>query len=854
MVFDMSNNIVRVSKESVEIEGKKEILLVASLFYFRLPRATWEKRIVDLKRLGYNAVDVYFPWNFHENKKGDFDFAGEKDVRYFLQLLKKHSMYVVARPGPYICSEWNGGGIPARILASDELSIRTNDKRYLAEVDEWYNAIMPILARYEVGREGSVICVQIENELDFFDCFDVEGYISHLRDNARHNGITVPLVACAGQGSLERCGGLVDGVLGTYNFYPSFDNRDFDLNCYKYKSALENKDNPLLVTETHRDHYLLKRELLSGAKLLGAYNQVSGTNFEFYQSINNWGHGKHPESFITSDYDFGGVITAMGDYTAEADKAILFSCGLNAYGEHLACANSVMNDDVNIDAQFTTPVYNGILMMDNGMLVGVTNCGQCDGIAHITANGYQFDVEVARQSSVMLPVDVTLEDCKICYSNSELLKISDQWVIVSDANPDIVLETDGKLVKIDDHGSYLDGKLVVTTKSQALKMYKKMLDVTMNFDTERLTQDVDEAEICDIELGNLTDSLAFDVNNKDVFQKIYHVKGEKNKPLFVEQVADLTSVYSEDKFLFTKSTAGYDLLLPSNDSGKYTLKVEQWGYCNFDDPRRKALYLQAQKGVRNVFVVNNKEDLNTMRFQLYNEWLPKELNFVPSEFDALLSVNSWNSTRVPLIALYYTTVEKSNDEKIYFVLQDNVCESALYVDGKFVGEISENCNRIDITRYARGEGRLQLQILVRKREWTQPCGNPCVLYLNRAEVTVKDICGSDVANAMGEFVNTQLPLSIEDGRSKLVKVNFSNVPDVDLMGVVSGQNYKLTVALGGKIIARLVDPKQGDLEMQGGNALKFYIPLCWREEGQLTILAESVGKDCKFALSMQFNK
>lgn len=847
------NNIVRVCKESVEIDGKKEILLVASLFYFRLPRATWEKRIVDLKRLGYNAVDVYFPWNFHENKKGEFDFTGEKDVRCFLQLLKKHSMYVVARPGPYICSEWNGGGVPARILSSDKLSIRTNNENYLLEADEWCNAIMPILAQYEMGKEGTVICIQIENELDFFDCSDVEGYISHLRDNARSNGITIPLIACAGQGSLENCGGLVDGVLGTYNFYPSFDNRDFDLNCYKYKSALAKQDKPLLVTETHRDHYLLKRELLAGAKLLGAYNQVSGTNFGFYQSINNWGHGKYPESFITSDYDFGGVITALGDYTAEADKAILFSCGLNAYGQHLACANSVINDDVKIDAQFTTPVYNGLLMMDNGMLMGVTNCGQNDGIAHITANGYQFDVEVARQSSVMLPIDVSIEDWKICYSNGELLKIADKWVIVSDCKPSICLERNGKLVEINQHGNYLDGKLTVTTKQEALKMYKKMLDVPMNFDTDRLTQRVDTAEICDVELGNSCDSIAFDVNNKDLFQKIYHVNGKKNKQLFVEQVADLTSVYSEDKFLFTKSTAGYDLLLPSNDSGKYTLKVEQWGYCNFDDPRRMSLYLQAKKGIKNIFVVDNKVDLNTMRFQLYKEWLPKELNFTPSEFDALLSVNAWNSTRVPLVAMYYTTIIKSNDEKIYFVLQDNVCESALYVDGKFVGEITENCNRVDITEYAMGEGQLSLQILVRKREWTQPCGNPCVLYLNRAEVTVKDICGSDVANAKGEFVSTQLPLSIEDGRSKLVKVNLSNVPDVDLMGVVSGQNYKLTVALDGKIIARLIDPKQGDLEMQGGNPSKFYIPRCWSDD-KLTILAESVGKDCKFALSLQFNE
>ena len=125
---------VQLTEKGVLIGDRYEVLLCGSLFYFRLPRAVWHERIEKLKKTGYNCVDVYFPWNYHEREDGTFDFTGEKDISAFLGELRDAGLFVIARPGPYICSEWSGGGLPARILESD-MPIRCADERYLKEVE-----------------------------------------------------------------------------------------------------------------------------------------------------------------------------------------------------------------------------------------------------------------------------------------------------------------------------------------------------------------------------------------------------------------------------------------------------------------------------------------------------------------------------------------------------------------------------------------------------------------------------------------------------------------------------------------------------------------------------------------------
>ena len=104
---------IRLDQNGIYINGKYQTLLASSLFYFRIPRERWNDRMKLLKTAGYQAIDVYFPWNYHETAPDVWDFEGNKDVESFLKLAAENELFVIARPGPYICSEWDGGAIPA---------------------------------------------------------------------------------------------------------------------------------------------------------------------------------------------------------------------------------------------------------------------------------------------------------------------------------------------------------------------------------------------------------------------------------------------------------------------------------------------------------------------------------------------------------------------------------------------------------------------------------------------------------------------------------------------------------------------------------------------------------------------
>ncbi len=324
---------VQLSQEALRIRGQAKIVLCASVFYFRIPRERWTERLAALRSHGYDCVDVYFPWNFHEETEGEWRFDGDRDAGAFLDAVREAGLLAVARPGPYICSEWDGGGLPAYLLAEEGIRLRDNDPVYLRHATRWYDRILPIVRRHQLSEGGPVISVQIENELDFYACQDPAGYMKALRDMALRHGIDVPLIACAGQGGLFEATGDADGVVPACNFYPNDRDPEFEEKVLRYRERLAERNYPLLVTETNRSHYLLRRLLSCGVKLLGPYLQVSGTDFGFSNATNNWGD---PLAFLTSDYDFGGMISPEGRIRPEAYEGRLLSRLIDAYGESLA--------------------------------------------------------------------------------------------------------------------------------------------------------------------------------------------------------------------------------------------------------------------------------------------------------------------------------------------------------------------------------------------------------------------------------------------------------------------------------------------------------------------------------------
>ncbi|CAM5653953.1 hypothetical protein SALBM311S_02462 [Streptomyces alboniger] len=258
---------VELDARGIRTEGGPRVVLCASLFYFRLPREQWRARLEQVRASGYTCVDVYLPWNFHETAPGHWSFEGRRDVAVFLDLAQEVGLYVIARPGPYICSEWDGGALPAWLGLDPDLRVRQHEPRFLAQVTAWFDQVLPLLARRQYPADGPVIMVQLENELDFFDCADRPAYLTDLRDQAIRHGITVPLIACAGQGDIEGATGNVPGVVPACNFYPDDDSPHIEPEVRRYAEVLAERDLPLLITETNRRHRTLRRLLASGASL-----------------------------------------------------------------------------------------------------------------------------------------------------------------------------------------------------------------------------------------------------------------------------------------------------------------------------------------------------------------------------------------------------------------------------------------------------------------------------------------------------------------------------------------------------------------------------------------------------------
>ena len=146
----------------------------------------------------------------------------------------------------------------------------------------------------------------------------------------------------------------------TLNCYPSSSDNTFDAELQAYALALAQQDKPLLVSETNRDHFLLRRELSCGAKLLGAYNQVAGVNFAYNQAVNNWGA---PDAFLATMYDFGSMIDSAGNYREEAKQALLFAAFLRTLGEAMGAATPAKETVLPQNGTFTSTA-GGLRVLD----------------------------------------------------------------------------------------------------------------------------------------------------------------------------------------------------------------------------------------------------------------------------------------------------------------------------------------------------------------------------------------------------------------------------------------------------------------------------------------------------------
>ena len=174
------------------IHGQRTFIVSAGMEYARVPRALWRDRLLRFKRAGFNCVEVYTFWNWHEPQAGKFDFSGDHDLDAYLKLVHEMGMYAICRVGPYYCAEWDSGGYPLWLRFQPGMRVREDDPPFLAAVDRFFDHLIPIVAANQVNRGGSVILVQLENEGASWGTDEANPYFTHLRTKAVALGLEVP--------------------------------------------------------------------------------------------------------------------------------------------------------------------------------------------------------------------------------------------------------------------------------------------------------------------------------------------------------------------------------------------------------------------------------------------------------------------------------------------------------------------------------------------------------------------------------------------------------------------------------------------------------------------------------------
>lgn len=827
------NDLVKVDTYGVKINGEYKVLLCSSLFYFRIPRSEWENRIKSLLLSGYNAADVYFPWNFHETESGGFDFCGEKDVVEFLRLCAQYGLYVIARFGPYICSEWTGGALPARVVYQSG-KIRTTDPYFIAETKKWYAAILPLIAQFQPEYGGTVILAQLENELDFFDCDDVDGYIGALKETARLYGVTVPVFCCAGQGNVVTSGGKVDGVLPTYNFYPHIKSADFDANCHAYAEILREETYPLLVTETGRETSIHKREFAAGAKLIGAYNQVAGSNFGYYQAVNNWGN---VTSIIVTEYDFDSMIDVLGGFTQEVREARLFTRMLSALGERAAKALP-SKENVSIEAAFRLPDKVNVLeLYGGGKLVCLSNLSDEEGEALLFED---LKAVVGKDETVLLPFGVKTQEAEILFSNFEIYSLS-PLTLYGRGKACVRIRVNGKDYEIEKSGTYGGVNVYIYSKEEMFAYDQRAGRYTVRTPRERVA----------VETAYMG-TVAFPEEYKKVQETCFEANGiweggvlyktySENKRLLLVNPSDFLSVYTGGRYENTSFERGKTRTLEVQDE-RVLLRSEKWGACNFDESRESNLRIQSTRGIAGIYDLEKEIVLKGWKLTLLYRKEKESLFATTDKFDPIVDPNGYNSTRMPFEGVLYLPLRSFAGKKLFFSLENGKAEAEVYVSGEYAGRICGDRNMLDLSRFAGRNGTLQL--LVRKRDWSERVGEGKLFVVKETAVEMCPFGKEFMKTFQIEDAKAiRFPINLRAGETAGIMVDMKRLHGKNCLGVATGKNYKLTAICDGEVVARMVAPTWEGVAQTGGSTEHFLLPASWRKDGKLKLLVESIGEE-----------
>ena len=369
---------VTYDQYSLMIGGKRTFIYSAEFDPWRLPSPSlWLDRLEKIKADGYNAVTPYFDWDYSSPAPGVYDFSGVRDINEFLNLAQEAGLYVIARPGPYINAETDGGGFPGWLVTQSGTA-RTDAPDFVAASDQWLSEVDPIIAAHQITRGGDVILYQVENELFHSDA-STDAYMHELETKAQADGIDVPLT---GNSSDTFEGTNANPQIPGYDSYP------LGFNCAD-TSGFGNPPTfsaepgvPLMLPEFQGGSYdswggsgyancyaltgpdfenvFYKSNLADGVTIQSNYMGVGGTNW-----------GWLPAPFMYTSYDYGAAIQETGEIGTPSDPNTIPN---SKYGE-----NKLIGDFIQATPSLTKTVPVLAPTLDNQAVAAMARANPDDG-------------------------------------------------------------------------------------------------------------------------------------------------------------------------------------------------------------------------------------------------------------------------------------------------------------------------------------------------------------------------------------------------------------------------------------------------------------------------------------------
>ena len=312
-------SVITYDSERFYKNGKPHVIRSGAMHYFRIPREYWHDRLEKLYQCGFNTVETYVCWNAHEKKEGVFDFSGMLDLGAYIDEAKKTGLDVIIRPGPYICAEWEFGGLPSWLNSVPGLKLRCDNPQYLGKVRTFFEKLFEILSPRMAERGGNIIMLQVENEYGSYG--NDKEYTGKLRDMVIELGATCLLTTSDGPSAWHLAGGSVEGTLTTVNFGSNPEGNFAILKEFR-------NDVPLMCSEFWCgwfDHWGDKHHSRDAGDVADCYDRIlsmggsvnfymfhGGTNFGFFNGANDEGADYQPT--LTS-YDYFAPLTESGDLT-----------------------------------------------------------------------------------------------------------------------------------------------------------------------------------------------------------------------------------------------------------------------------------------------------------------------------------------------------------------------------------------------------------------------------------------------------------------------------------------------------------------------------------------------------------